>query len=79
MQVTYCLNGSVVKILLYCPLLTSLEQTLLNGDLQEYTDICFPSASENAVLRRLEMVQGNCFFDTKRKHVFDRVAALYFL
>ena len=47
-----------------------LEQKFLNGDLQEYTNICFPSALPLGMRTYSSWMSADVFSDTNQKHVF---------
>ena len=47
-----------------------LEWKFSNGDLQEYTEICFPSARRMQFLGVQKYFSVNIFFDTNQKNVF---------
>ena len=52
---------------------TSLEKKFPNGDLQEYTETWFPSASRMQLLGGLEVVQCKFFFLTLTRNMFVAV------
>ena len=58
---------------------TFLQQKFSNGDLQEYTDICFPSAPRMQFLCVQKWCSAIFFSDTNQKHVFGSVVGVYFL
>ena len=47
-----------------------LEQKFLNRDLQEYTNICFPSALPLGMRTYSSWMSADVFSDTNQKHVF---------
>ena len=58
---------------------TSLEQKYSYGDLQEYTDNCFPSASRMQLLGVYKCCSVNSFSDTNQKHVCWKIHKVSFL
>ena len=58
---------------------TSPEQIFDNGDLQEYRDICCPSAPRMRFLGVLKWCSANVFSGTNQEHVFGCVEGVYFL
>ena len=76
-QVTYCLNGSMLNYEKFSHNLTVEVQILLRlwdkmfpyGYIQKYTDICIQSASRMQFLGVKKWCSANDFSDTKQKYV----------